>query len=258
MDNFIRFKDLYFESRQIRRQKLTAQTVSEYSQELSKLLNTFKGGSRFLLPFVSRIKRNLILGMKPLPDLSQERISRRVPKFVVITAVWKREKLTKIFYDYYLKLKYQLENTCEINLLVIGSEGIASASAVDRFGGRYIEAPNSPLNEKWQAGVEVLRKQSFDAVIIVGSDDFLSPSVFKSYAELYKQGANVVGFIDGHFFNTSTNEMLFWGGYGGPKRDLGMPERVGESIGMGRLLSREVLELLDYNVWTGEPINKGL
>ncbi|MFD2632107.1 hypothetical protein [Idiomarina piscisalsi] len=256
--NFDELAVMYRESLVLRQNKISHDELQKYLLSLHELLTRFDKGSHFVLPFVSRIKRNLILSSKISCKGAISRLSDGVPRFVVITAVWKRAELTELFYRYYSNLKAELSGVCEIDILAVGSEGKVSREESEVYNVDYIEASNKPLNEKWQTAAEALRKKAFDAAIVIGSDDFLSPSVFKRYVELYKEGANVIGFIDGHFYNTATNEMLFWKGYGGPKKQLGMPERVGESIGMGRMLSRDVLERLDFEVWSGEPINNGL
>lgn len=250
--------ELFRTSMVIKEGNISEQEFQEYVRTLSSLLNAFDKGSRDILPIVSRIKRNLILGLSRSGNNGQMKPGEGLPRFVLITAVWKRAELTNLFYSYYSSLKAELSSVCDIDILAVGSEGKESRMAAETYGVNYIEAPNEPLNEKWQVAADTLRNETFDAVVVIGSDDFLSPSIFKRYAVLYKEGANVVGFIDGHFYKTGSNEMLFWKGYGGSKRQLGMPERVGESIGMGRMLSRDVLERLDFKVWSGEPINKGL
>lgn len=253
-----RLAELYSESKKIKENSESFEKIQLQLTDLSVVLKSFDEGAHAVLSVVSRIKRNLILGLNQPNKKVQGSRNQSLPRFIVLTAVWKRAELTNLFYRYYSNLKAELSGICDIRVLAVGSEEEESRKASETYDVKYVEASNEPLNEKWQAAADALREETFDAAIIIGSDDFLSPSLFKRYAELYKEGANVVGFIDGHFYNTATKEMLFWKGYGGPKKQLGMPERVGESIGMGRMLSRDVLERLDFEVWSGESINKGL
>lgn len=228
--------------------------------EMDFFLKSIKESSFRYSAFISRFNRNLTLSKTSFSPKDLKRPSRKARRMrlVVVTAVWRREDLTKIFYSYYSKIFSSLNSELEIFLLVAGSEGCSSRDLAEAYGAIYIEVGNSPLSVKWQATAECLRNIEFDAVLVVGSDDFLSESVFHTYKELYDRGANAVGFVDGHFYDTSSAELIFWRGYGAPKSANGMPDRVGESIGMGRMLSKEVLEALDYQIWSGEPINRGL
>ena len=111
--------ELYRKSVIIKNKNITAQEFQEYVRNLSSLLNRFDKGTHDVLPFVSRIKRNLILGLTRSEERAEIKRKEAVPRFVIITAVWKRAELTNLFYRYYSNLKVELSGVCDIDILAV-------------------------------------------------------------------------------------------------------------------------------------------
>lgn len=192
-------------------------------------------------------------------DFSEKLSECKRPKIVLLTCVWRRHELTKIVLSYYEKVREYLAEHVDITLLAIGSEGQASRRICEQHGFNYLEYKNIPLSDKWEFGVKSSQAFDPDGVVIVGSDDLISHSLFKSYAELLHEGYLFCGLSDGYFMDLKNPEsILYWKGYGGLKSQQGMPWRLNETIGMGRFYSRTLLELIDYSLWGGVKINKGL
>ena len=177
-------------------------------------------------------------------------------KITILTCVWKRPELTQCVLSYYQKLKEELKEEFEINLLAIGSEGKKSKIACQNSGFDYVEYQNKPLSDKWEIGINECKKYESDAVIIVGSDDLLSRETIQFLSKKIKEGQLVVGLKDMYLYDSSLMKLYHWQGYeNDPKQSM---NRGLESIGMGRCISRKLLEKLDYSIWKDMKIDKGL
>lgn len=180
-------------------------------------------------------------------------------RFVLLTCVWQRPALTAVFLDYYRRLQAELADRVELVLLAVGSEGKFSRDLCESHGFDYLEHPNSPLSDKWDFGLGRTREYDPDGVVIMGSDDFVTANLFSRYADLLDEGVLFMGLTDGYFFDlASRDSVIHWNGYGGLIGENGMPNRLGETIGMGRLLSAKLLEMLDYSIWGGLKIDRSL
>ena len=158
---------------------------------------------------------------------------------VFIIAIYKREELTKQVLAYYKRLrkKYGFE------IVVAGSEGERSRKVAT--GCHYIEVPNYPISEKNNAMMLEAKKFDPDAVVILGSDDFICENVIKHYYKLIEKGENkVFGFTDLYFY--------------GLQEDILSHYNVGQkSYGAGRYFPRAVLDAMNWRGWERE-LNKGL
>lgn len=193
-------------------------------------------------------------------DISlQKNVFNKLPRLVLLTCVWKRPELTEVVLSYYRGVAKELSDQIELILFAVGSEGRNSRQLCERYGFYYVEHENLPLSDKWEFGLKNTQAFNPDAVITVGSDDLLSVSLFQHYAKLLNQGYLFCGLSDGYFLDlANAGEMLYWKGYGGLNSERGMPWRLNETLGMGRMYSRLLLEKIDYSLWHGKHVNKGL
>ena len=113
--------------------------------------------------------------------------------------------------------------------------------------------PKMSLGDKWNMGFEWARDYEPHAVLFVGSGDWVSDN----WLDLYGEDYDMVGVRGAYFLHrmyktkphpTSlgdfTMKMGYWRG--------SIDERKGESAGGGRILSRRILERMDYR-----PFQKG-
>jgi len=161
-------------------------------------------------------------------------------KVVVLTAIWKRHELFNIFKQGFERIKKDSEH--ELILVTIGSER-------KTFSKNHVEIRNNPLSYKWQAGLEYSKTLNPDYVLMLGSDDFVCSNLIKTYTKEMEKGTDLIGLLDCYFLDARTNVFNHWVGYRNHRR--------GESIGMARMLSKRLLNKLDWKVWH-KPINKGL
>lgn len=196
--------------------------------------------------------------LNPTEFLSAKGISTKIQtsisKIVILTCVWKRPELTKVVLSYYEHLKRELAGKINLELLAVGSERDISRNLCQECGFDYLEYPNEPLSAKWEYGLNRCSDYDPDAVIIVGSDDIISQNLIEFYAGQIQEGLVFCGLKDGYFLDMMNQKLYWWVGYG-DKVDY---KRVGETIGMGRCLSRTLLDKLGFSIWKGLDINRSL
>jgi len=130
--------------------------------------------------------------------------------FVVLTAVWKRSSLTELVLKSHQRNQAEIAGEAEVHFLAVGSEGDRSRALCRDRGFDYVEHPNAPLSYKWNAGVRAAEAYRPDAVVIVGSDAFLSANLLPTYAEKLSQGFDFFGFRDLYFYDPAGSRL----GYG--------------------------------------------
>ena len=106
-------------------------------------------------------------------------------KLMVVVPIWKREATTKLVLDWYEKI--------DCDVLVVGSEGEKSRRMSQ---GPYLEAPNYPLDAKYDLGISHCRMYDPDAVALVGSDDFITGDYFEWAMSQIALGFDMVGLLD--------------------------------------------------------------
>ena len=150
----------------------------------------------------------------------------------IVSAIWQRPRLTEIF----LKSLERYRKDYGITAMVAGSEGTKTKHLCTLHGVGYIETANKPLSDKFNRALnEAIARYKPSNLLILGSDDFIDDSLIENYIAHLKY--DVVGVKDCYFYNTRNREGAYWSGYT-------FPHRIGESIGMARMLSRKVYERL--------------
>ena len=161
-------------------------------------------------------------------------------KFAIITAIWQREPITKIF----LKSVQRYWQDYGIQTMIAGSEGVRTRDMCLDAGAGYTETPNEPLSKKWnQAIMGAWIAWKPDGFILMGSDDFMNDKIIETLQNALIKGIDVAGFRDCYFYNSKTGEAGYWAGYS-------VDHRRGESIGMGRLLSAKAFKALGGRPWS--------
>jgi hypothetical protein len=79
-----------------------------------------------------------------------------------------------------------------------------------------VEAPNEPLGAKHNAGLQAALYRSASHVVVIGSDDFLSPRVVASLRRLAAEGAEHVGMLDCYRLDRRTGRCVW---EVGPRKD---------------------------------------
>lgn len=116
----------------------------------------------------------------------------------------------------------------------------------EKLGAIWVNAANKPLGQKWNAAFLKAKEYSPDAVLYVGSSDWLSDNwidAMRRYVEEY----GITGVPGCHFGDIKKSgqiRIVYWPGYVG--------ERANESIGIGRMLSKKLLDLIDWQPFDPE------
>ena len=160
-------------------------------------------------------------------------------KIVAVIPVLGREPLLK----YTIRRLYKKNKVNHI--IVIGNSQSEEKVTLDE-GGIFLQYKNNPLGKKWNAGYLFAKKFNPDAILFVGSSDWISNDwIDKAYIEILN-GAGLVGKRDFHMFDISNNLQRYckWNGY--------ICERINETIGIGRLVSSKLLEHINYKPFIDE------
>lgn len=194
--------------------------------------------------------------------LSSEDISNETASFRmgILSCIWKRPRLSRIFLKHLHNLANEIKNEIELVPIIVGSDRVADDKVCSGLNVRYSFFSNFPLSRKWEHGLAVASGMDLDALIILGSDDFVSKSLLLAYKTLILSGVSLAGLPKAYFLNLNASPptLILWNGYGSSAKCLGQPHRLGETIGMARVLSKSLLEKLDYSLWPGLELNKGL
>lgn len=181
--------------------------------------------------YLSRLeKKGIISYIQELEPIESDEDIR----LCVVTGMWKRPEVFKIFGKHYKKLG--------IDVIVVGSEGQTSKKLAESFGFVYIEHPNQPLGSKMNSTITEALKRGYTHVICVGSDDLLSQELIDEYVKLIKKGYHFIGVTDFYFYDIESGKAAYWGGY----REL---YRKNHTVGAGRVLSRKLIESWNGVVW---------
>jgi hypothetical protein len=93
-----------------------------------------------------------------------------------------------------------------------------------------------PLGRKFNFGIEVLKLKQLDGVMIVGSDDLISPYVFR---ELEKQEPYYMEIGGCHFFESQTGRMRFIHNF---------------NCGAGKYFSRAFLDICEWQPYENDAL----
>lgn len=165
-------------------------------------------------------------------------------KLCVVTGMWKRPEVFKIFGEHYQKLG--------LDVICVGSEGSKSKKLAEHYGFIYLERPNNPLGAKMNATITEALKRGYTHVICVGSDDLITKDLVDEYIRLIKEGYHFIGLLDFYFYELESGKAIYWGGYN--------DKRIGKTVGAGRVLSAELINRLG-TVWNDNDnryLDKGM
>lgn len=157
---------------------------------------------------------------------------------IILTCVHGRPEITEIFLDN-IPSKYPI--------VIVGDMEDECGQIIAQYGNTtYLQADNKPLGRKFNKGLAYLKDKDFDYVFIAGSDDIFQPELF-DYYETLKGKYDYVGLLDFYFHDFQMTK--YCPGF--------VHDRKGEPHGAGRMISRKVLEQLDFKLWD-DDLNSGL
>lgn len=156
-------------------------------------------------------------------------------KIAIVCAVYKRPELTAIFLNYYAQLKKKYN----VVLIAVGSEGDISRNICESNQWHYVEYPNNPLSFKVNRAFMEAKRFDVDAVIWIGTDDFMSEGLIQYYFENFSaETPAVMGLSDLYFYSVFHDKTIHFKYH----EDKGYEK----SMGTARFCSRSVLEKVNY------------
>lgn len=157
---------------------------------------------------------------------------------IILTCVHLRPEITEIFLAN-IPTKYPV--------IIVGDKDDNNGQVIAQYGNTiYLQAANKPLGKKFNTGLNYLKDKEFEYVFITGSDDIFQPELL-DYYETLKGKFDYVGLLDFYFHDFQATK--YCPGF--------IHDRKGEPHGAGRMISRKILEQLDFKLWDDE-INSGL
>jgi hypothetical protein len=171
-------------------------------------------------------------------------------RIALCTAVWRRHAVTEAFWANVKHLRSWWAPHDVVPVVAVSDDplhrGIAPLDTV------FCEMPNDPLGAKFNATVRMAGQLGAEVVCIVGSDDLVCERVAGALLAEINRQTPYVGLRDLYFHDSQTGRTGYWPGYA--ERS---PHRGTEPAGCHRLIRREVLEPLHWQLWDDEK-NRGM
>lgn len=163
----------------------------------------------------------------------------REPRIVAVMPVSGREELFPLT----IKRLYQQEDVEMIVVVICDTQNEWSLAADSaNCVGFHLEKWES-LGDKWQTGVNNARDYDPDALMIVGSGNWFTNGWAKTLFP-YLDDYDMVGSEAMYVYQIRQNDqvMIHWNGYHNNARK-------GDMLGAGRLLSRRILDKVDWQIY---------
>lgn len=172
----------------------------------------------------------------------------REPRIVAVMPVSGREELFPIT----IKRLYQQEGV-EMDVVAVCDTLREFAIAINSgsLGMVVPRIPEMTLGLKWQRGIDAARDLDPDAIMIVGSGNWFTNGWAKTLFP-YLDDYDMVGSEAMYVYQIRQNDqiMIHWNGYHNNARK-------GDMLGAGRLLSRKILDKVDWQIYN-TSLNRGL
>jgi hypothetical protein len=134
-----------------------------------------------------------------------------------------------------------------VDRVICVGDGLKEKAICMEAGAIWVNHVNYPLGAKWNAGFKVARGLKPDAVLYVGSSDFVCDDwieIMRPYTERH----HFVGVAGNHYIDVQEQiRVVNWLGYNG--------ERSNESIGIGRLISSSLLDKIGWQPFDDKKDN---
>lgn len=137
-------------------------------------------------------------------------------------------------------LRHTIQRLYKVNgcyRVICAGSSVMEKRLCDELGAIYVPADNKPLARKWNKAFQKAREYKPNAVLFVGSSDWISWD-WLHILRLYVEYHHFVGVQGCHFLDIGkTMRLVNWKGYGEERK---------ESIGIGRLLSAKLMDALNW------------
>jgi glycosyltransferase involved in cell wall biosynthesis len=156
-------------------------------------------------------------------------------KTVCVIPIYERQAITLATLELFKNQTLPLHE-----IIVVGSTPNDKLTA-SKAGVTYVQAPNKPLSNKVQCGIDEARKRNPDAILTSGSDSWPTSNFYETLSRYVEEGADLVGKIHSYSCKANPGEALEVLSHSYICRK--------DPIGGGRILSRKALEALNWKVY---------
>jgi hypothetical protein len=161
--------------------------------------------------------------------------------------MWKRHNVVALAQENFRTIAQrcgQKSGAPELVSVVAGSEGAASRTLIESYGGIYVPFRNQPLGAKFNAALRAARRTEPDAIVVLGSDNLATESLFLAWQNALEAGYDFCGILDSTQWWPKQNTFVHWRGYTNHRR--------GETGGSGRCYSKALLDRIDWHLWNDD------
>lgn len=159
-------------------------------------------------------------------------------KVLIPTIMYGRWKTFKAFVQGIDNLKKAFPKI-DFEVLAVGT---GDEDICDYYGIEYHDYPNN-LAQKAQYRLSLCKDRA-DYYLFLGSDDVIDANLFSYYLDRIKEGYNWIAPLD--LYVWKEGKMYYATGY--PQFTV----RYGEPIAVGRMLSNDVLNKCEWELWTSD------
>ncbi len=167
-------------------------------------------------------------------------------KIVLLTALWGRTDIARACLEWHRDLVDDLKlKDIDLRLLVVASTNEDYALGVS-CGWAAIKRKNDPLGHKWNSVVEAVPTvygDDVDAVLMIGSDDFMTPFFIADAVHKIREGAEYASPRTMYMVDGATSRAVKF--------------RGNLTIGAGRIVSTSILAPCQFRPWES-ALNSGL
>jgi glycosyltransferase involved in cell wall biosynthesis len=139
--------------------------------------------------------------------------------------------------------------TIPVEVILVGSLD-EDRQLADLLNVHYIHSENAPLGAKTQRGVDRARELGADILMCCGSDDWVSYDWCEFFLQKFLEGYNFTATLNAYFIKCMSGrsfEVRWRKAYEGTYRE-------GEPIGPGRMISKELLDRVDWKLYPPERV----
>ena len=158
----------------------------------------------------------------------------------IITINHKRPNVLRLWCAQIKRLREELE----IYIPAVVVSGEEDKAICDHYQVVHIAQENKPVTAKFNRAFKFMQRLGMDYVTIVGSDDIMSTDFVRNTMALMEKDIDLIGVWSFYFYS----------GHGRDRGKLVKLERVNSTtfLGIGRTVSRKVLDKCDWTLWDVE------
>ena len=159
------------------------------------------------------------------------------PSFGIIAPNYGRPKILRLWCSQIKRLRKELDTY--IPACIISEE--EDKAVCDEYFINHVTHDNHPVTAKFNRGCEWVKKQGFDYMIIMGSDDIMSTDTLQRLMEDMNKGYQMIGI----------NSIYFYGAEGSHRGKL--VHLKGERLlGTCKCIRRDILKEVNWKPWHRE------